>query len=269
MTDFPAGPAGDFARRLNLAMTERGFPPRGRQAHWKRHFNVAAPTARAWIVGDHMPEDWRVREMASQLSVDFEWLMFGDKPDSVGLLPSFKDSASKAILAVRDAAARYAPASGAGLLPIRSWDNETELPPEQYATLPRLELRLSAGHAGPANHTEELASGAAFRADYLRRKGWSPDTHFTLRASGQSMEPTIQDGAPVVIAINETSVKSGRIYALKLDPGDEPILKRLDRLPGGRLRVRSDNPDPQFAAFEVNETDIEIIGRAVWTPTEL
>jgi phage repressor protein C with HTH and peptisase S24 domain len=269
MTDFPAGPAGDFARRLNLAMAERGFPERGRQAHWKHHFKVSAPTARAWLVGEHMPEDWRVREMAAKLAVDFEWLMFGGKPAAAGMAPAIKDAAQMTLRQVRDAAAEYLVQQGVDLRPIRSWDSEGDLPPDDYATLPRLEVRLSAGHAGPASHTEELSSGAAFRADYLRRKGWRPETHYTLRASGQSMEPTIQDGAPVVIAINEHTIRSGRIYALKLDPLDEPILKRLDRLPGARLRVRSDNLDPQFAAFEVAESAIQVIGRAVWTATEL
>jgi phage repressor protein C with HTH and peptisase S24 domain len=35
------------------------------------------------------------------------------------------------------------------------------------------------------------------------------------------------------------------------------------------VRVRSDNPAPMYAAYEFAEAAIDIIGRAVWTPTEL
>jgi phage repressor protein C with HTH and peptisase S24 domain len=81
------------------------------------------------------------------------------------------------------------------------------------------------------------------------------------------MEPTIQHGAPVVIATNEKGIRSGKIYAILLD-GD-PLLKRLDKLPGGRVRVRSDNTAPAYAPFDVDESALEVIGRAVWTPVRL
>lgn len=161
-----------------------------------------------------------------------------------------------------------APSIKVDLRPISVWDDPSDLPPDQTVILPRLEFQLSAGHGGPDPDAAELCpQGAAFRAGYAKAKGWRPKTHMTYRARGYSMEPTIQDGAPVVVATNDREVRSGKIYALLID--GEPMLKRLDRLPGGRVRVRSDNPAPEFAPYEVDDVDLEVIGRVVWTASEL
>lgn len=154
---------------------------------------------------------------------------------------------------------------------IRTWSAPDELPEGQYLVLRRIEAALSAGPFGPSTEDiEEHELGNSFRADYAARAGWSRETHYTMRVDGRSMEPTIQDRSPVVIATNETvPVRSGCIYAIRLEPNAQPLLKRLDKLPGGRLRVRSDNPSPEYAPFEVADEEIEIIGRAVWTSYEL
>lgn len=189
---------------------------------------------------------------ATGISVDWLNDNFGEM-----WLPNAKDSSH-----VREGSANY-------LRPIRFWDDASDLPPEQYVMLPKLDYYLSAGCGGfdpnTAEHTENLS---AFRADFAAAERWSAKTHYTMRAKGDSMEPTIQDGAPVVIATNEKSIKSGRIYAILID--GEPLLKRLDKLPGAMIRVRSDNAgNPAYSPFEVNEGSIEIIGRAVWTPVRL
>lgn len=155
-----------------------------------------------------------------------------------------------------------------GLTPIVGWDSTDDLDPDQYVTLRRIELHLSAGHGGPDPNAAELReTGMAFRSDFIKAQGWRPDTHFVFRAQGDSMEPTIQHRSPVVIDTSQTNIQSGRVYAVVVN--GESYLKRLDRLPGGRVRLRSDNPSPMFAPIDVGAEEIEIIGRAVWTPTFL
>lgn len=154
------------------------------------------------------------------------------------------------------------------LRPIVIWDNPADLPPETTVFLKKLDFYLSAGHGGPDPDAVELTDKVTpFRADFCANQGWSSKTHFTMRCQGESMEPTIQHGAPVVIATNEQTIRSGKVYAILLD--GEPLLKRLDKLPGGTVRVRSDNPAPAYASFEVPEGNLEVIGRAVWTPVML
>lgn len=153
---------------------------------------------------------------------------------------------------------------------IAAWDRPDDLPASEYGFLDHLDAYLSAGHGGPsADMVERTDKATPFRSDWMRAKGWDPRTHFTMRCKGDSMEPTIQDGAPVVIDTSPAGrrVQSARIYAIAID--GELLLKRLDRLPGGMMRVRSDNPSPLYPPFEAPEASIEVIGRAVWTPTEL
>jgi phage repressor protein C with HTH and peptisase S24 domain len=118
-----------------------------------------------------------------------------------------------------------------------------------------------------ADAIERTDKSTPFRSDWMKLQGWSPRTHYTMRCRGDSMEPTIQDGAPVVIDTSTRRIQSGRVYALAVD--GETLLKRLDRLPGGIVRVRSDNPSPLYAPWEIAEDALQIIGRAVWTPVQL
>jgi phage repressor protein C with HTH and peptisase S24 domain len=154
------------------------------------------------------------------------------------------------------------------LRPISAWDRTEDLPDGQFGFLPHLDAYLSAGHGGPsADAIEQTDKTTPFRSDWLRSQGWSPRTHYTMRCKGESMEPTIQDGAPVVIDTSAKRIQSGRVYALAFE--GETLLKRLDRLPGGLVRVRSDNPSTLYASWEIAEDALQIIGRAVWTPVSL
>lgn len=156
------------------------------------------------------------------------------------------------------------------LRPITLWDDPSELPDDQFVFLPKLDYYLSAGHGGPdpaaVEQTDKLNP---FRSDWAKAQGWSPRTHFTMRCKGDSMEPTIQDNAPVVIDTSSKGkrIQSGKVYAIVID--GEALLKRLDKLPGGVIRVRSDNTAPQYQPYEVPESALEIVGRAVWTPVNL
>jgi phage repressor protein C with HTH and peptisase S24 domain len=160
--------------------------------------------------------------------------------------------------------------SQAYLRPSAAWDTPADLPAGQFGFLQHLDAYLSAGNGGPsADSIERTDKATPFRSDWLAAQGWNTRTHFTMRCKGDSMEPTVQDGAPVVIDTSDRgrTVQSGRVYAISID--GELLLKRLDRLPGGLLRVRSDNLAPMYSAFELPESSIEVVGRAVWTPVNL
>ena len=158
------------------------------------------------------------------------------------------------------------------LRPIMEWTNADELDPNQHVVLPRLEVHLSAGNGDGVRDSEPASynAGQAYRADFVKRKGWSPKTHFSMYVKGDSMEPTIPDGSVVVIDVSDKKIRSGSIYAVKVD--DELRLKRLHKLPGGVVRVESDNPAPRYKAFEVGGEDakgFKVIGRAVNLTTDL
>jgi phage repressor protein C with HTH and peptisase S24 domain len=76
------------------------------------------------------------------------------------------------------------------------------------------------------------------------------------------MEPTIHDGDSLLVDTSQTTVQDGKVYALWYDGGER--VKRLFRLPGGGLRIVSDNP--RFPTVEVQPSEIEhvrVIGRVV------
>lgn len=154
------------------------------------------------------------------------------------------------------------------LRPISVWNDTGDLDPSATVLLPKLDYYLSAGNGGPdPNAVEVTDKTLPFSASWAKAKGWKPATHYTMRAKGHSMEPTIQDGAPVVIDTSATAIRSGKVYAVLLE--GEPLLKRLVKLPSGQVQVQSDNPAREFAAYDVAESDLRVIGRAVWTPSEL
>lgn len=249
---------------VNMSMSERlqqALDARGRNAaSVVAELKASKGMVYNILSGKTNPDNVRastVEAICTALAISPMWLLTGKGP----MEPAPVDTTRRT--AVREDSPPY-------LRPITGWDRPDDLPAQSFAFLPHLDAYMSAGNGGPsADAVEATDKATPFRSDYLRRKGWSPATHYTMRCKGDSMEPTIQDGAPVVIDTSDEGrrIRSGRVYAIAFD--GERLLKRLDRLPGGMLRIRSDNPSTMYAPFEVPEASIEVIGRAVWTPTEL
>lgn len=239
----PAIEAAGFAERLQVLLQKHGHERRGAGAYLRRKYGVSSVTANAWLNGTHRAESDMARRIAADHDVSFEDLYFGE-PATTAPEPF--------------------------LSPIRVWSDPSDLPSDVFMFLPSLEYRWSCGNGGPDhNNVDATDRSLPFIAEWAKRRGWSVKTHFTMRTTGDSMEPTIQHGAPVVIDTSEAGrqIRSGRIYAIRIE--GEPLLKRIDRLPGGKLRVRSDNPSAAYPPLDVEESQIEIVGRAVWTPLEL
>ncbi|MCO5083039.1 MAG: LexA family transcriptional regulator [Rhizobiaceae bacterium] len=113
-------------------------------------------------------------------------------------------------------------------------------------TLPRYDVRASAG-AGALVPTEDVSEYFAVGRDWLRRNlpGWAPPNAIVgiLEGSGDSMEPTIRDGDLVMIVqeVEWRIVERGGIFVFSLDD-ERLLLKRLQVLMNGDLKVISDNP---------------------------
>lgn len=136
---------------------------------------------------------------------------------------------------------------------------------EQFTLIDRYrDAHHAAGHGIPGDDEGE-ADQIAFRDDWLRARGWHTKALRAVPASGRSMEPRIQDSDTLLIDTRDTKVANGKIYAIRHD-GNRRV-KRLFLNADGSLRIRSDNPAPEYAE-EVIPHDkldrIEIIGRVVW-----
>lgn len=149
---------------------------------------------------------------------------------------------------------------------IRAWEHEDDLPPGEYAMVPRLNVKLSAGPGSGANQLSfDFDDGQlrAYSAEWIRRHRLKPNKLRVTRADGRSMEPTIFHEDDLLIDTSQTEVVDGKVYALWYEGGER--VKRLYRMPGGGLRIRSDNERefPEIVLEPEYTGHVRIIGRVI------
>jgi phage repressor protein C with HTH and peptisase S24 domain len=149
------------------------------------------------------------------------------------------------------------------LTPILSWEHEDDLPEGEYVFIPRLDIHLSAGNGREQVEMDFVKKQPqAFRADWIRRKKLNPSKLACMKVDGDSMESLLYDGETVVIDTSQTMIKDGKVYALWYDGGER--VKRLWKLPGGGLRIKSDNQEHPTIEVSPEHTDsVRILGRVV------
>lgn len=134
---------------------------------------------------------------------------------------------------------------------------------EDFVFIPRYDIKAAAGY-GAAIPSEAPMFSMAFRRywidNYLRL---DPDNLAVWSVKGDSMSGVLNDKDAILINLADRNPGSG-LYVLRLD-GDV-IVKRVQRLPGGKLEVRSAND--AYSSFEVSlsdpGSDVEVLGRVVW-----
>lgn len=99
-----------------------------------------------------------------------------------------------------------------------------------------------------------------FPASVRERFGHISSTH-ALPVLGDSMEPTLRDGAVVFVDTTHTVPSPPDLYAV--DYGDGLMVKRIQLVPKSRkVRVISDNKD-QYETYELDREDLHVFGRVV------
>lgn len=133
-----------------------------------------------------------------------------------------------------------------------------------YAPIPRLDARLAAGGGAINDQVEELGA-LAFRRDWLRERGISPDQACLLTVTGDSMSPTLRDGDLVMIDRRRTAIRDRRVYAL-IDTNGNARVKRLDLVPDQLIILTSDNPaHPAETRTGEDMNRLNILGEIVWS----
>ena len=139
----------------------------------------------------------------------------------------------------------------------------------QYDTTDLLMIPLYGVRAGAGEAhvviSEQPEKMLAFREDWIRAElRRNPANLFLITVDGDSMYPTMVSGEVVLVDKSETRVSTDAIYLLQMGGGI--IVKRLQWLPDGRLRILSDNP--AFSHHEVGQEElsngIQVLGRVVW-----
>lgn len=211
--------------------------------------DVARQTVHEWETGKSSPRMERIEMLARALQVSQSDLLDGEAP--LVSEPIFKYSA------------REPEVSYSTLQPILAWEHPEDLPEGEFVMVPRLGVKLSAGNGHEQVEIEfGKVTPQAFRAAWVREKRLRPNKLAAMTASGNSMEPGIFNGDSLLVDTSQTEVLDGKVYALWYDGGER--VKRLFRLPGGGLRIKSDNSD--HPTVEVPQDQLEhvrILGRVV------
>ncbi len=135
---------------------------------------------------------------------------------------------------------------------------------ENFVLIPQISGAISAGKGlYPKNEIEIMV---AFRKDWIKRKELKEGFLSLIKVTGDSMEPTIYSGDLVLIDHSRTITSAqGGIYALAIN--DEIMIKRIQPLPEGKLRIISDNK--KYPTIETTINNIMINGKVIWLGREI
>ncbi len=213
------------AERLRSAVRAAG----GNQAVAERA-NMHVGTLNRYIAGRDMKASALIT-LADACNVDIEWLAVGASPNSRAL------SADE----------------------LKGDDLEG-----QRYVIPRYDIKASAGF-GAEVVEEEVVAYIALSGTWLRSiLGRINATDLAIiNASGDSMEPTINDHNTIVIDTSQRTIKDGRIYVINVD--GNVLVKRIQIRTDGYLLIKSDNPHYDTEMLAPSELQrLRIIGKVVW-----
>lgn len=104
--------------------------------------------------------------------------------------------------------------------------------------VPRYTLKASAGCGLPVLEIDTEGTPNYCRSGWAKRNGYRPEDLFSIVAVGDSMEPTIPDGASLIVH-RQQAIVNGKVHVIC--KGNECYVKRLFKQMDGSVLVRSDN----------------------------
>lgn len=141
---------------------------------------------------------------------------------------------------------------------------------DDYAYIPAYDLEVSAGHGSHCFADAQPTKHMAFRKRWISSRGLQADALAALFTRGDSMTPTIPDGAAVVINQTRTQALDGKVYVIRID--DRHYVKRVQWLIGGGLRLISDNKlyDPlDITKADMIDSNVQICGQVIHASYDL
>ncbi|WP_435642163.1 S24 family peptidase [Micavibrio aeruginosavorus] len=130
-------------------------------------------------------------------------------------------------------------------------------------TLPVVNLAYFLENEAQGRRGDRTIGYTKFDRAWLDAWYLDPDHICVIPAVGETVEPTIKGGEYILVTQAEEHLKPGDgLYVIRLD-GDV-LVKRLQRVPGGKLAITSDNPS--YKPYEIaldGATDFAILGKVV------
>lgn len=146
------------------------------------------------------------------------------------------------------------------------WDSDTPLHDDEVALPFYKEVEMAAG-CGVSEVIEVPGRLLRFAKSTLRDAGVQPEHAVCAMVKGRSMERLILDGATIGIDTSDKAIVDGEIYAF--DQDGMLRVKYMYRLPGGGVRIRSENSDefPDETLTAEQFTQIRMLGWVFWWST--
>lgn len=238
-----------FAQRLKIAA--QGLSA----AEISRRAGVDRKSIEGYLAGKNDPSRGRIVRLAHAVGVRVEWLATGEGPMQAGEASSKTDLGMRLSGIPPQERAVAEPAAPYGL-------------PVGFFLVPRYDVRAAAGR-GTIIESEDQIGMYAYEEGWLRRElKADPGSLCVIGVVGNSMEDEIYDGDEVLVDRSVTRFIGDGIYLVRLEGG--LIIKQLQRLVGGGLRIVSRNP--RYESQTINErsgdygTDFAILGRVLGKP---
>ncbi len=195
---------------------------------------ISYPTITRWKEGTSDPKISNIIALAKAGNVSLDWLIFGIGNNK-------QDLTTKEI-------------------------NKND----EYVYIPFYDIQASAGIGLFTEGATAPTKHLAFRKRWITEKGLQANKLIALHTQGDSMEPTIKDGAIIIINTNETKVTDGKLHVIRIE--DELYIKRVQRIPQG-IRLISDNKkmyDPLDVKWEdYTPEQLQICGQLIHTSYDL
>ena len=266
-----------FRERLEVIVKESSLRTIARET------GISESAIRKWLKGDTEPALGNLVALAQMGGVNVEWLATGDGPMRKGERshvesPSLQEKLDRldrrshtgkpgidlSKPEIHDMMGRLAERYGLSEQKLALViDNLCSVGVgDDFVMVPRYDVSASAG-PGAVSEGERVMDRIAFRLDWLQRELRLPVGGLVVvRARGDSMEPTIDEGDILLVDSCQERLTDGGIFVILR--GDELVVKRIQNTADGFLLV-SDNGRYQPEKIPATEDEgPRVIGRVVW-----
>ena len=121
--------------------------------------------------------------------------------------------------------------------------------------------------AGAGADDEKVTGHMKFPSQWLRNRGLWPAECRVIRVSGDSMEPTLPNGAAILVNRRSTHLQDGKVFVIRI--GDDLIVRRTVRDPEAGWLLVSDNSAKEIWATRAMPDHARIGGEVKWAGQSL
>lgn len=135
--------------------------------------------------------------------------------------------------------------------------------PDEFVSLPLYNVEACAGDGSYVNE-EQIETQLSFRRDWINTYiHANPSNLHLIYVRGDSMEPDLHDGEIVMVDTSFAGrVPRDGIYVVQID--HQVAVKRLQRLPGDKVKVMSSNSAYEPFTARIDDGELTVIGKVVW-----